>query len=218
MNYRRLEQLGIVVGTMTLLYGHFLLLKNLEFTLLSVLFFSLSICCGIIVADFVSGTVHWFADTFGHEAWPLLGPSLIRPFREHHTDPASITRHDFIETNGSSFLLVAVASILLFIFTDTRILGYLSPTLFFLSITNELHKMAHLADHAPTWFKKLAAKGWLLSANKHRKHHSGNFDRHFCITTGWLNDSLDRVHFFKSIEKFIAAVAQRLGRLKYDPK
>ncbi|KAF0241984.1 MAG: fatty acid [Planctomycetota bacterium] len=46
---------------------------------------------GYVLADFATGLAHWFCDTFFEEDTPVLGPLLIRSFREHHRDPLSAT-------------------------------------------------------------------------------------------------------------------------------
>ncbi len=61
-----------------------------------------------VLADFVSGVAHWAGDTLGTAQTPIIGKHFIRPFRNHHTDPKDITRHDFIETNGNSSIALSV--------------------------------------------------------------------------------------------------------------
>src|SRR5262245_17442211 len=68
---------------------------------------ALSIVIGYVLADLISGIVHWLADRYGTETTPVLGANFIRPFREHHIDPKAIAQHDFIETNGSNCIVSA---------------------------------------------------------------------------------------------------------------
>jgi hypothetical protein len=68
--------------------------------------YPLAIPAGWLAADFASGIVHWFADTFFEEDAPWIGPLLIRPFREHHRDPQAMTRHGFLELTGNSCLVL----------------------------------------------------------------------------------------------------------------
>jgi hypothetical protein len=36
---------------------------------------------GVVAADFLSGIVHWTADTWGSASMPLIGRRLLHPFR-----------------------------------------------------------------------------------------------------------------------------------------
>jgi plasmanylethanolamine desaturase len=66
---------------------------------------------GFIAADFASGMVHFLCDNFGTPETPWLGPSFIKSFRDHHTDPKGITRHDFLEVNGLFCEFVCACSV-----------------------------------------------------------------------------------------------------------
>lgn len=66
----------------------------------------LACVAGYAAADLVSGLAHGFCDTFFEEETPVIGPILIRPFREHHRDPLAMVRHGFLEMNGNTCLAV----------------------------------------------------------------------------------------------------------------
>ena len=59
----------------------------------------LPVVLGFIAANFfvdwISGMLHWAADTWGHFKTPIFGPTIIRSFRMHHLDPQDITKHSF---------------------------------------------------------------------------------------------------------------------------
>ncbi len=159
---------------------------------------------GYVLADFASGVVHWLADRYGTtETW-LFGENFVRSFREHHRDPLAITRHDFITTNGDSCLFVVpvltlAATLGGSLFADGAALALGAAVL----MTSQIHRWAHM-DAPPRAVAWLQRRRLILAADRHRAHHAAPFDRHYCITTGWLNPLLDGLRFFPLLERFIA--------------
>jgi plasmanylethanolamine desaturase len=172
---------------------------------------------GAIAADLASGLVHWAADTWGNQGWPVVGPTLIRSFREHHLDQRAITHHGFIETNGATalVLLPVLLGIHLILPRDADAwsglhrlgcLFALSVTMF-MFMTNQIHKWSHL-DRAPGAVRLLQSLRVILTTEHHQLHHVGSHAARYCITTGWLNPVLDRLRFFRRSETLIQAVTR----------
>jgi hypothetical protein len=171
---------------------------------------------GFIAADFVSGFVHWAADTWGTPEWPLVGQTLIRPFREHHVDQKEITRHDFVETNGNNCFISIVPTVgaaLLpqagagFFFTSAMIFSLCLAILG----TNQFHKWAHM-DAPPPLVRWLQRANLILPPDHHAVHHSPPYAKYYCITVGWLNEALFRLRFFQMLEKLVTAVTGLIPR------
>lgn len=172
---------------------------------------------GYLVADFLAGTVHWLADRYFDPETPLLGPMLIAPFREHHVDSASITRHDFFEVSGNNSLVSLPLVLALFALPEPTSFGSIFLATFGLSLsaalvaTNQFHGWAHASD-PPSLVRRLHRLGLILTPERHALHHSGAHDRAYCVTSGWLNPLLDRLHFFERIEKRLAGSPPRRRR------
>jgi ubiquitin-conjugating enzyme E2 variant len=163
---------------------------------------------GFVAADFVSGVVHWAADTWGTPEWPLIGKTLIRPFREHHVDQKEITRHDFVETNGNNCFISIAPTVGAALLPHTGTLSFFTGAMVFslcLAVfgTNQFHKWAHMDEPPPLagWLQRASL---ILPPEHHAVHHSAPYAKYYCITVGWLNEALFRLRFFQTLEKVIA--------------
>ncbi|CAG0899117.1 unnamed protein product [Cyprideis torosa] len=168
---------------------------------------------GAVAADFVSGFVHWAADTWGSVDLPVFGRHLIRGFREHHIDPTAITRHDFVETNGDNFaVVIPIHGLMLreFLIRSPEEIQKELPFLVFLTLfgllvilTNQIHKWSHTYGPLPRAVVVLQRLHLILPKRHHRYHHIAPHETYFCITTGWLNYPLEYLSFWKGLESVI---------------
>lgn len=169
-----------------------------------------------IAADFVSGFVHWAADTWASVDTPVIGKALLRPFREHHVDPLAITRHDFVETNGNN-CLISIPPLLIAMALPTETLWgiaaaeFIGGLVFWVLLTNQFHKWAHLPQR-PRWMSVLQRLHLILPPAHHQVHHTAPFNRYYGITTGWLNVPLDKLGLYPALERLLTATTGMIPR------
>jgi plasmanylethanolamine desaturase len=175
-----------------------------------------------ILADFVSGLVHWFADTYGSDDTPLFGPWLIKPFRQHHQYARDICTHNLVLTIGNSCTVAAPfqAGVLYLLLSDEDVSFTKAAFSFVFSLfamamvaTNVLHKWAH-AEKTNWVISRLQRSRVFLSPAHHHLHHTQPFDSNYCITNGWLNPLLERIRFFRRLDTVLCKTA--FGRLHHS--
>jgi ubiquitin-conjugating enzyme E2 variant len=199
--------------------GEALLLRHLLQIDMTVLFAVTGILAFIfsaLLSDLVSGTVHWACDTWGTINTPFMGRLFIRQFREHHSDAEEITRHDFVETNGTNaFLALIPISISYAMPWDPE-----NPSLFvwifdivgfglalFTTFTSQAHKWAH-TEKVPSYVHIMQKMRIVLSKEHHAVHHQPPHRHHYSITGGWVDRWLERYSVFRRLE---AAITRLTG-------
>jgi ubiquitin-conjugating enzyme E2 variant len=215
--WHRAYELAAMVGTTSL--GVWLIVRIGHSPPLSGWWMPLAALLGLLLADFLSGFVHWTFDTWGAVDTPFFGKLAIRTFRHHHADQKAITRHDFIETNGHNFGLGATTCVpALFIVGNNQTTLFnvfcataLAFATFFTSITSQVHKWAHM-ERPPRVIAFLQRVRLVLSPKHHAVHHGAPYARNYCITVGWMNGPLQAVRFFETLERIISAVTGAIPR------
>lgn len=165
---------------------------------------------GMAAADFGSGLVHWGADTWGRDDFPVIGHRLLLPFRVHHINPDDFLRRRFIETNGEvGCLAVPVILGFLAVSPETpwgRVVAVFGFAFCGIGMmTNQIHQWAHMRS-PPRPIRALQDCGVLLGRAAHAVHHDRPYHVHYCITTGWCNRPLEAIGFFRRLEVAITRV------------
>lgn len=169
---------------------------------------------GYLLADLLTGFVHWFCDTFFEETTQLVGPGLIAPFREHHRDPLLMTRHGFLELTGSSFRgLAPLLTVFVWQGSSTSIL--LNAFVFALAAgavaTNLLHRWAH-DPSPPALARTLQRAGLVLTPGRHARHHEPPYAAAYCVTSGWLNPLCERLGIWTRAQAAFSALGLPVSR------
>jgi ubiquitin-conjugating enzyme E2 variant len=167
----------------------------------------LQILLGWLLADFLTGVMHWLEDRFGpgREHWPIIGPLVFAPNRLHHADPVAFTRQGFITRNWTTWAIVfAWALPMLWMFGPA---AWLLAAILGGAMANEIHACAHRRTILPAWAQMplglLHRTGMLQSPAMHAEHHVPPYRRRYCTLTDWLNPLLDTVKFWSFVEAFL---------------
>lgn len=162
-----------------------------------------ALAVGLVAADFVSGMLHWLAETWGSERTPWLGHRFIRPFRHHHAHPSEMVESHFFTTNGDTSLAAMPFLVApFFLPLDTGWGRFVALSSWALGTwamwTHQFHKWAHTKT-PPRIVAWLQCRGVILNPESHRLHHKSP-TANYCISTGWCNALLTRARFFPALE------------------
>lgn len=137
----------------------------------------LQILAAYIVADAITALYHVATD-LGYNI-----PYQVQVFQNHHHDPLSMTFD--LEPVLAGVPLVVLG----FWFAP----WFLIPLGIFVSVAQIPHYYAHFPYKAPKWFKKLQDWEIVIEPAAHDSHHSGEFDKDYCVLSGWNNFWINRL-------------------------
>lgn len=161
-----------------------------------------TVMSSIVLGDFATGVFHWSVDNYGGLNTPVFG-KVCAAFQGHHVTPWTITFRPFANNvykiaYGTIPALVVLAIAPCSIYVRTFFALFINWWL----LSQEFHKYSHMRQVPPV-MKFLQDSKIILSKKEHGLHHTSPFEGHYCILTGVCNPILDRLNFFRYLEKAV---------------
>jgi hypothetical protein len=152
-----------------------------------------------LVADLVTGIVHWLEDVYADESMPFIGRHVARTNIVHHHFPRHFTHLTWWQ---SSWLLCVLSALILLAAWGLGLLTWHVWLFAGLSANaNQIHKWAHQtrAENGPV-VSCLQHIRLLQTPRHHARHHTDPKDCHYCTMSNLLNPVLDRINFWSGLE------------------
>ena len=159
----------------------------------------------VLLADLVSGLVHWWEDAY---ASPGVGRTdgllgrIARDNLRHHARPREFLAKGYWASSWDLWLLgatvvgVAAAADLL----SWHVVLFAS----LVANANQVHKWAHMqAAELPRVVAALQRLMLLQTTRHHSRHHQGARDTHYCVLTNLLNPVLEELQAWRRLERVI---------------
>lgn len=155
----------------------------------------------ILLADFVTGVIHWLEDSFWSPETPILGKWIVEPNLAHHQNGQAFLQKTWWQ---SSWDLVLVSLLLVTVCIAFNVFTW--EIALFALITanaNQIHKWAHMTNKNPSKpaIIQFLQRIYLLQTPMHHgQHHRKPNDSHYCTVTNFLNPILDSLKFWRGLE------------------
>jgi ubiquitin-conjugating enzyme E2 variant len=155
---------------------------------------------GWLVADLLSGILHWVQDRTLGDGANWIGRRVVAPAQLHHRDPSFFLENSFVTPNKTTWLvIVPIASLWLAALGPSIILlGALSGGL----LVNEVHRLTHRPPEAGSWLRVLQQIGIIQSPAGHARHHRATFTN-YCTLTDWLNPAIEKIELWNGLERIL---------------
>jgi ubiquitin-conjugating enzyme E2 variant len=155
----------------------------------------------VLVADFISGVVHWWEDRYARLSGGPLQQVAIDNLR-HHARPREFLAKGYWASSWDLWLLGAAAV------GACALAGAVSWHVVLFAIlvanANQVHKWAHRTrEENGAVVGTLQRLHILQTTRHHSRHHQGSRDSHYCVLTNFLNPLLEEVQFWRRIERVI---------------
>lgn len=173
----------------------------------------LTIVAAWLLADFITGAVHWLEDRYMDDDTSLeFARGVATDNVLHHDKPTAMTLNTGWENMRSGAIFAWPAGLLAWLMGAP---DWLWMGLAFASLGNLIHRFAHLPDsRLPRWIKGMQQFGLFISKDHHATHHYAMGRRvskaqaaiAYCPMTDWLNPLLDRLDFWARAERTIGLI------------